>query len=169
MGPQRNTWIASSIPTFRSPLNLNSAPSSPGYRRSAVQVCITSQGRGRRACTAWRYSIQRPWPTSKEPPVQLDPGFAAPNADGRRAQRTAGLACAGTVGIPLTPGESVRHASISGKSPSAPGAGHGLHTQNGTHRNEARARRTASANLIFVIIGSNADPPNVQQFSRRAS
>jgi hypothetical protein len=62
MGPQRNTWIASSIPTFRSPLNLNSAPSSPGYRRSAVQVCITSQGRGRRACTARPYSIQRPFP-----------------------------------------------------------------------------------------------------------
>jgi hypothetical protein len=46
------------------------------------------------------------------------------------------------------------HASISGKSLSAPGAGHGLHTQNGTYRNEARARRTASANLISPNIGS---------------
>ena len=69
-------------------------------------------------------------------------------------QRTAGHASAGTVGIRLTPGESVQRAYINGRSRCALGAGNGLHTRNGTYISEARAAEKRLATLIFGSIGS---------------
>jgi hypothetical protein len=103
-------------------------------------------------CSARWDSIRRLWPRSKEAPVKLDSAFAAPNAGGRRAPKTAGLACADTVGIRLTPGvcpacqyqwQITQCLWCGSWSP---------HSESYVH--EARPRRTASASLIFVIIGS---------------
>jgi hypothetical protein len=105
----------------------------------------------------------RPETQSKGYPdaAQMDPAYAAPNATGPRAPRTAGFVSADMSGTRSTPAESVRDAVINGKSLRASGAANGPHTPHGTCRNETHIGRPLRVNPPRPPRSRNGNDPAI--------